>query len=76
MLVSDHPIPTTPKHQRGVDFDAVTAFRRVVCRVARQVFYMKPELIEAIKEAAATNDQKAWQWVENAVKRALKSKKT
>jgi hypothetical protein len=37
---------------------------------------MKTELIEPIKEAAATNDQKAWQWVENAVKRALKSKKT
>jgi hypothetical protein len=37
---------------------------------------MKPELIEALKEAAATNDQKTWQRVEKAVKRALKSKKT
>lgn len=36
--------------------------------------YMKPEVIEAIKEAAAKNDQKAWQFVESAVKRALKWK--
>lgn len=39
------------------------------------LYYMKPDLIEAVKQAAAANDQKAWQWVENAVKRALKSKK-
>ena len=39
------------------------------------LLYMKPEIIEAVKEAAAANDQKAWQWVEQAVIRALKSKK-
>jgi hypothetical protein len=38
--------------------------------------YMKPELIEAVKYAAASNDQKAWQFIEKAVERALKSKKT
>jgi hypothetical protein len=37
--------------------------------------YMKPELIEAVKDAAAANDQKAWQFIEKAVERALKSKK-
>jgi hypothetical protein len=37
--------------------------------------YMKPELIQAVKEAAAANDQKAWQFVEKAVERALKAKK-
>jgi hypothetical protein len=36
--------------------------------------YMKPDLIVRLKEAAAKNDQKAWQFVESAVKRALKSK--
>jgi hypothetical protein len=37
--------------------------------------YMKPELIEAAKDAAASNDQKAWQFIEKAVERALKSKR-
>lgn len=37
--------------------------------------YMKPELIKEVKEAAAANDQKAWQFVEKAVERALKSRK-
>jgi hypothetical protein len=35
--------------------------------------YMKPELIEAVKEAAARRDQKAWQFVEQAVIKALKA---
>ena len=35
----------------------------------------KPDIIEAVKDAAAANDQKAWQWVEQAVIKALKSKK-
>jgi hypothetical protein len=39
------------------------------------LFYMKPELIEAVKVAAAANDQKAWQFVEQAAIKALKSKK-
>ena len=38
--------------------------------------YMKPELIKAVKDAAAAGDQKAWQFIEKAVERALKSKKT
>ena len=38
--------------------------------------YMKPELIEAVKSAAAANDQKAWQYIEKAVEKALKSRKT
>jgi hypothetical protein len=38
--------------------------------------YMKPEIIEAVKEAAAASDRKAWQFVEKAVERALKSKKS
>jgi hypothetical protein len=37
--------------------------------------YMKPQLIEAVKDAAAASDQKAWQFIEKAVERALKSKK-
>lgn len=39
------------------------------------LFYMKPEIIEKVKEAAAANDQKAWQWVEQVIVRALKSKR-
>lgn len=39
------------------------------------LIYMKPALIEAVKEAAATTDQRAWQFVEKAVERALKAKK-
>ena len=37
--------------------------------------YMRPELIQAAKDAAAASDQKAWQWIEKAVERALKSRK-
>ncbi|MGY3236678.1 hypothetical protein ACVMAJ_003568 [Bradyrhizobium sp. USDA 4448] len=37
--------------------------------------YMKPDIIEAIKEAAEAGDMKAWQFVEKAVERALKLKK-
>lgn len=36
---------------------------------------MKPDLIEAVKDAAAASHQKAWQWVEQAVIKALKSKR-
>lgn len=39
------------------------------------LYYMKPDIIEAVKDAAAANDQKAWQFVEQAVIKALKSKK-
>jgi hypothetical protein len=39
------------------------------------LIYMRPELISAVKDAAAASDQKAWQFVEKAVERALKSKK-
>ncbi|GAA0005947.1 hypothetical protein [Bradyrhizobium diazoefficiens] len=39
------------------------------------LYYMKPDIIEAVKEAAAANDQKAWQFVEQAVIKALKPKK-
>lgn len=38
--------------------------------------YMKPEIIAALKEAAAMQDLKAWQFVERAVAKALKSKRT
>ncbi|MDA9483092.1 hypothetical protein XI07_13865 [Bradyrhizobium sp. CCBAU 11445] len=38
--------------------------------------YMKPDIIEAIKDAAEAGDMKAWQFVEKAVERALKLKKT
>jgi hypothetical protein len=38
--------------------------------------YMKPALAEAAKDAAAAADQKLWQFIEKAVERALKSKKT
>jgi hypothetical protein len=40
------------------------------------LIYMKPELIKAVKDAAASNDQRAWQFIEKAVERALKSKKS
>ncbi|AWO87535.1 hypothetical protein [Bradyrhizobium diazoefficiens] len=40
------------------------------------LFYMKPDIIEAVKVAAAASDQKAWQWVEQAVIKALKVKKS
>jgi hypothetical protein len=36
------------------------------------LYYMKPEYLTAVKDAAAANDQKAWQFVEEAVKKALK----
>jgi hypothetical protein len=39
------------------------------------LFYMKPDIIDAVKDAAAANDQKAWQFVEQAVLKALKTKK-
>jgi predicted HicB family RNase H-like nuclease len=37
--------------------------------------YMKPELIKAVKDAAEAGDEKAWQFVERAVNKALKSKR-
>lgn len=37
--------------------------------------YMKPELTEAVKDAAVANDQRARQFIEKAVERALKTKK-
>ncbi|WMT76286.1 hypothetical protein [Bradyrhizobium sp. Ash2021] len=37
--------------------------------------YMHPDLIQLVKDAAAANDLKAWQVIENAVARALKWKK-
>lgn len=37
--------------------------------------YMKPDIIDLVKEAAAARDQKFWQFVERAVIRALKTKK-
>jgi hypothetical protein len=40
------------------------------------LFYMKPDIIDAVKDAAAANDQKAWQFVEQAVVKALKARKT
>jgi hypothetical protein len=40
------------------------------------LIYMKPDIITAAKEAAAASDLKAWQFIENAVKRALKSRKS
>lgn len=39
------------------------------------LIYMKPDIIEAVKAAALTNDQKAWQFVEQAVVKALRAKK-
>lgn len=36
------------------------------------LFYMKPEYIAGLKVAARANDQKAWQFVEQAVVKALK----
>jgi hypothetical protein len=38
--------------------------------------YMKPELIEGVKDAARAGDMKAWQFIERAVIRALKVKKS
>lgn len=37
---------------------------------------MKPDLIAEAKEAAAKSDLKAWQFIEKAVERALKSRKS
>lgn len=34
--------------------------------------YMKPELIKAVKDAAEAGDEKAWQFVERAVKRGFR----
>jgi hypothetical protein len=39
------------------------------------LFYMKPDVIAAVKDAAAASDQKAWQFVEQAVIKALKAKR-
>lgn len=36
------------------------------------LYYMKPEFIAAVRDASAANDQKAWQFVEQAVIKALK----
>lgn len=38
------------------------------------LYYMKPEIIQAVNDAAVAGDEKAWQFVERAVKRALKWK--
>ncbi|AND92931.1 hypothetical protein [Bradyrhizobium diazoefficiens] len=40
------------------------------------LIYMKPDLIAEAKEAAAKSDLKAWQFIEKAVERALKSRKS
>ena len=40
------------------------------------LIYMKPDIIAQLKAAAQAVDQRAWQFVEEAVKRALKSRKT
>ncbi len=37
--------------------------------------YMKPELIEDVKDAARAGDMKAWQFIERAVTKGLKSTK-
>ncbi|WLB23966.1 hypothetical protein [Bradyrhizobium japonicum] len=36
------------------------------------LYYMRPEYIAAVRDKAAANDQKAWQFVEQAVIKALK----
>lgn len=36
------------------------------------LYYMKPEYIVAVGTVAATNDQKAWQFVEQAVIKAFR----
>ncbi|MBR0913866.1 hypothetical protein [Bradyrhizobium japonicum] len=40
------------------------------------LIYMKPDIIADVKAAAAASDLKAWQFVERAVVRALKSKRS
>lgn len=52
---------------------SVTESKRRDGRKAMLV-YMRPELIEAVKDAAEAGDEKAWQLVERAVKKALKWK--
>jgi predicted outer membrane protein len=37
--------------------------------------YMKPDLKEAVKRAAADEGLKAWQWLERAAQKALKGKR-
>jgi hypothetical protein len=54
---------------------AKKAKKRVDERKA-MLIYMKPHIIEDVKAAAKVADQRAWQFVEEAVKRALKYKKT
>ncbi|MET4260007.1 hypothetical protein ABIC09_004967 [Bradyrhizobium sp. S3.12.5] len=53
---------------------SVTESKRRDGRKAMLV-YMRPELIEAVKDAAEAGDEKAWQFVERAVTKALRSKK-
>ena len=36
------------------------------------LYYMRPEYIAAVRDAAAANDQKPWQFVEQSVIKALK----
>jgi hypothetical protein len=38
--------------------------------------YMKPALIKAVKRAAKSKEQKAWQFIEKAVEDALASEKS
>jgi hypothetical protein len=38
--------------------------------------YMKPDVIAGVKQRAAATDRKAWQFVEQAVIKALKTKTT
>jgi len=45
-------------------------------QTARSSFARPQQLIDAVKDAAAANDHKACQFIEKAVERALKSKKT
>jgi hypothetical protein len=53
---------------------SVTESKRRDGRKAMLV-YMRPELIKAVKDAAEAGDQKAWQFVEKAVERALRPKR-
>ena len=59
--------------RRSMARNQPTVSRRRDGRKAMLV-YMKPPLIQAVKDAAAAGDQKAWQFVEKAVELALRSK--
>jgi len=37
--------------------------------------YMKPDILEAAQEAAASDNLKSWEFIERAVKQALASRK-